>query len=601
MASSCSIPKVNSDVMSNLGADNQLMGSNALSYRTLLLRISENITASDLEKLKFLCLDFIPDGELETIDSALKLFKALERRSKLAENDLTFLCYLLTNVNCLRLSQAIGDFVTRRELESLGLKTQMGRKEKQGLLSTFSRSGARDEHAGNADANPVGAHIGLKVVLKLASVGAWFAGTAFILKTYINDPETLVQLFHQVVLPSGVLLKHICEGSIICILQIIDLHGLHTLWQNFESGLLKKNLEYVFLTEDLYKLAKGAEIIMDVFLEEKVYRDLCLELILNQEKDKVYKVASCKPRRFSYPMVDYLGKDESVFQEESLRILANTERKRRMEAEKKLEKLLSVHQLDRLLVFNELLQVQNTKDVTDDSSSTSSTSLDEEEVLDWEDDSNPSGEFWSSVHGGIKEKSWTNFEAAIRRDFRKVLEEAGPALLKFLKYVLKVDDKREPQNVSLRNFVRASRWFGPFGLGLQDNCLTKMNDLMKQSASVGLDGKMTSWFAGHITEEEAKEKLRNKKPGTFLIRFNTSIVTPGFVLSRKSRNVDNVVEIDIQVHKDTGHVEFADRTFPSLPSLVTELQNSWMTDLQPFYLSADITMEASLAHRTESP
>ena len=79
-------------------------------------------------------------------------------------------------------------------------------------------------------------------------------------------------------------MKHICEGSIICILQIIDLHGLHTLWQNFESGLLKKNLEYVFITEDLYKLAKGAEIIMEVFLEEKVYRDVCLELILNQEK-----------------------------------------------------------------------------------------------------------------------------------------------------------------------------------------------------------------------------------------------------------------------------------------------------------------------------
>ena len=98
----------------------------------------------------------------------------------------------------------------------------------------------------------------------------------------------------------------------------------------------------------------------------------CIQLV-----DKVYKVASCKPRRFSYPMVDYLGKDESVFQEKSLRILANTERKRRMEAEKKLEKLLSVHQLDRLLVFNELLQVQNTKDVTDDSSSTSSTSWDE--------------------------------------------------------------------------------------------------------------------------------------------------------------------------------------------------------------------------------
>ena len=108
----------------------------------------------------------------------------------------------------------------------------------------------------------------LKVVLKLAYGGAWIAGTALILTKYRDDPERMIQLFQQIVLPCGVLLKYIFEGSIICILQVIELHGLQTLWQNFESGLLKKLLENVLITEDLYKLANGDEIIMEVFLEE---------------------------------------------------------------------------------------------------------------------------------------------------------------------------------------------------------------------------------------------------------------------------------------------------------------------------------------------
>ncbi|XP_068743895.1 uncharacterized protein [Montipora capricornis] len=122
----------------------------------------------------------------------------------------------------------------------------------------------------------------------------------------------MVKLFYLVALPAGVVLRLMVPGSINCILQVNDLNALRTLWQNYQSGLLKKNLEYVLITEDLCKLAKGDEIIMDVFLEEKMYRDVCLELILNQKKgDKVYKEESRQPRRLSYPMRE---KDKSMFQ-----------------------------------------------------------------------------------------------------------------------------------------------------------------------------------------------------------------------------------------------------------------------------------------------
>ena len=49
-----------------------------------------------------------------------------------------------------------------------------------------------------------------------------------------------------------------------------------------------------------------------------------------------------------------------------------------------------------------------------------------------------------------------------------------------------------------------------------------------------------------MTEEEAKEKLKNEKGETFLVRFNSSWVAPGFVLSKKSCGSDAVVEFNIE-------------------------------------------------------
>jgi len=49
-----------------------------------------------------------------------------------------------------------------------------------------------------------------------------------------------------------------------------------------------------------------------------------------------------------------------------------------------------------------------------------------------------------------------------------------------------------------------------------------------------------------MTEEDAKQRLSSEKGGTFLVRFNTSMVAPGFVLSKKSRGNDTVAEFTIE-------------------------------------------------------
>lgn len=602
------------------------MGSN---YRTFLLRISENVTLENLEKLKFLCSDDIEEGELEKIILPLQLFKALEKRELITIDSLSFLRELLANVKCFQSVTEIDDFTLRRELELLALTKQRG-KIKQGYPRCVRVEGAtcRENQQNEPDSKERGfavcsksneeelkemcatcsqsscclfcshchssqrkpGEIHLKVILKLASKGVWFAGTAFILKRYINDPKTLVHLFATVVLPSGILVKYLCEGSVLCVLEANDLEGLYTLWQNYENGILKKALEEVLITEDLQKLSEGQEIILNVVLDREMYQNVCLELILNKEKvEELYKGVKQRPRSLSDPRHSRLGKPENSFEKESFRIMANTERKRRLDAQKKLDKVVSGQYLE--LRFPELFQLngtgKKTQDAGDDTSSTTST-LDEEEMLDWEDDNDPSNEFWSSIKGGLKEKPWKNFEDAINKEFSDDLKRGGTPLLKFLAYVLNVDyDKKTSETVHLRHFIRTSKWFGSFIKGSQ-GCIRKMIDLMEHSVSVGSDGKRSSWFAGYMTEEEAKEKLKNEKGETFLVRFNSSWVAPGFVLSKKSCGSDAVVEFNIEVNQKSGFLEFSDRVFHSLPALVTELRESWMADVRPFYSTEGI-------------
>lgn len=95
-----------------------------LNRRSFLQRTSENITKEKLEEMKYLCMDCISEGKLETITSPLQLFKELERLKKMDIDNLSFLRELLENVMCLELAGRVNDFNLRRELGLLFLKEQ---------------------------------------------------------------------------------------------------------------------------------------------------------------------------------------------------------------------------------------------------------------------------------------------------------------------------------------------------------------------------------------------------------------------------------------------------------------------------------------------
>ncbi len=103
----------------------------ATSFRSFLLRISDDITKEKLEQIKYLCSDDIPERDLEIISSPLQLFKDLERRQMIGIDNLSFLQKLLTDVTCLQLVTKVDDFISRREVELFCLKTQRRQVNRQ--------------------------------------------------------------------------------------------------------------------------------------------------------------------------------------------------------------------------------------------------------------------------------------------------------------------------------------------------------------------------------------------------------------------------------------------------------------------------------------
>ena len=73
--------------------------ANISTYRSLLLDLSNSLTSSELEQLKFLCRDFIPAGQAENITRPLEFFAALEQLNLLSEENRDFLASTLIAVN----------------------------------------------------------------------------------------------------------------------------------------------------------------------------------------------------------------------------------------------------------------------------------------------------------------------------------------------------------------------------------------------------------------------------------------------------------------------------------------------------------------------
>lgn len=72
---------------------------NISNYRSLLLDLSNSLTSTDLEQLKFLCRDVIPEGRAERINRPFEFFSALEQLNMLSEENRDFLASKLIAVN----------------------------------------------------------------------------------------------------------------------------------------------------------------------------------------------------------------------------------------------------------------------------------------------------------------------------------------------------------------------------------------------------------------------------------------------------------------------------------------------------------------------
>lgn len=76
-----------------------ILRENRLSpFRILLFDFSEELTRQDVEKMKYLALDFIPRGRAENIQNGLHLFDALERNARISPQNLDLLKEMLVKI-----------------------------------------------------------------------------------------------------------------------------------------------------------------------------------------------------------------------------------------------------------------------------------------------------------------------------------------------------------------------------------------------------------------------------------------------------------------------------------------------------------------------
>ena len=80
------------------------------AFTDALGKIASELGREKFEKLKFLCRDFIPDGDREKISTPEDLFQELEQQRKIAPCDLEFLTDRLENVGRKDLAEYLKNF-----------------------------------------------------------------------------------------------------------------------------------------------------------------------------------------------------------------------------------------------------------------------------------------------------------------------------------------------------------------------------------------------------------------------------------------------------------------------------------------------------------
>ena len=83
--------------------------------------------------------------------------------------------------------------------------------------------------------------------------------------------DQFVTAVNTCVLPAGVKLIQIAEGSVILKVQTEDLSALDTLWSLYTGGTLKESLKALLVTDEMRELGGGEQVEVIVTIDEQEY------------------------------------------------------------------------------------------------------------------------------------------------------------------------------------------------------------------------------------------------------------------------------------------------------------------------------------------
>ena len=91
---------------------------NELKYRGFMARLTDQITAQDLEKLKYMLTPLIPEGKKESLNTVTKLFTCLEQMLFVGPTNLENLEELFREVDNPKLCQMLTKFMQGRRTQT---------------------------------------------------------------------------------------------------------------------------------------------------------------------------------------------------------------------------------------------------------------------------------------------------------------------------------------------------------------------------------------------------------------------------------------------------------------------------------------------------
>ena len=90
-----------------------------MKYRGFMARLSDQITAQDLEKLKYMLTPLIPEGKKESLDTVTKLFTCLEQLLFVGPNNLENLEELFREMKKPKLYEMVTKFIRVEDTQTV--------------------------------------------------------------------------------------------------------------------------------------------------------------------------------------------------------------------------------------------------------------------------------------------------------------------------------------------------------------------------------------------------------------------------------------------------------------------------------------------------